>query len=146
MLIRRFHNDHLPAVDVTYFFRKGERKREKPKIVSLKYIRIIDGKISSPIRRGARNYFSLSDSIIPGCVFYSPFCWINLLVVPSLFFSLFPFIPRSRPFPPSHYPLIPLLSVPSLFIASPFSIFSILLFPSFLPSFSPSPCQATPAF
>lgn len=88
----------LPSGDASFFFfphQKSELK-EKPRargIVSLEYIQITGG-VSSPIRRGARNYFS--GSIIPGYEFYPPFCWINLLAV---YVSSLPSLPHDLSIP-----------------------------------------------
>lgn len=130
-----------------FFPFEKRRVREKPRrgIVSLEYIQITGVArrgVSSPIRRGARNYFS--GSIIPGYELYPSILWINLLVVyiPSALFSFF--LPIQLPFSTS------LLSSFLFFFPFPMSLrFSIsatcpsfFLFPSFLPS-SPSRFSAT---
>lgn len=133
----------------TFFFvrKMQSRKDAAPRgNVSLEYIQITGGGVSSPIRRGGRNYFS--GSIISDYEFHLPFRWIDLLAVDiplhsysfpfhflrrhpfDLFLAFFDGIWPSLSFPSvlCQFSLSPLLSLLPSFLSS---------FPSRLPSLSP---------
>lgn len=109
--------------------------------VSLEYIQITSGGVSSPIRRGGRNYFS--GSIISNYEFHLPFRWIDPLAVDIPLHSYpFPFFIHLL-----HSPIYLFLAsfdgiCPSSFLpfcALPVSTFSTSFPPSFIPLLFPFP-------